>query len=92
MSRPEAAGILNLGEGQDVSIRELAEMIRDVVGFQGQLRFDASRPDGMPRKCLDSTDLFSLGWRSGTSLAEGLAATYRWRLQQLELKDKAVHV
>lgn len=68
---------INLGGGADVSIRELAEMIRDVVGFEGELHFDAARPDGMPFKALNSEPLQSLGWEVRTSLAKGLQATYQ---------------
>ncbi len=69
---------INLGSGQDFSIRELADMIRQVVGFEGELKFDESRPDGMPFKSLDSTPLAQMGWRPKTSLREGLETTYRW--------------
>ncbi len=69
---------INVGTGADVSIRELAELIRDVVGFQGSLRFDPSRPDGTPRKLLDVSLLQSTGWRPRIGLREGLEATYRW--------------
>lgn len=68
---------VNLGAGRDVSIRELAQMIREIVGFTGQLKFDPSRPDGMPRKCLDGTVLSRLGWKPTTSLRDALAATYQ---------------
>jgi GDP-L-fucose synthase len=67
---------INLGTGQDLSIRELAEMIREVVGYDGRLEFDASKPDGMPRKALDGRRLAALGWTPRTSLREGLARTY----------------
>jgi GDP-L-fucose synthase len=69
---------LNVGVGDDISIRELAELICDVVGFEGDLSFDTSMPDGTPRKLLDVTRLRQLGWRPRISLAEGLAATYEW--------------
>ncbi|SMF96403.1 GDP-L-fucose synthase [Methylomagnum ishizawai] len=74
-------GIVNVGTGEDVSIRELADMIRAEVGFAGELRFDATKPDGTPRKLLDVSRLSALGWRAGTSLAEGIGKTYRWYLQ-----------
>jgi GDP-L-fucose synthase len=69
---------INLGGGADTSIKELAELIREVVGYAGELRFDATRPQGMPRKSLDAGPLKSLGWSPSTSLREGLTATYRW--------------
>jgi len=69
---------INVGTGKETSIRNLAETIARVVGYQGELVFDASRPDGAPRKLLDSSRLAALGWRARTDLAEGLARMYRW--------------
>ncbi len=71
---------INVGTGEDLSIRALAEMIGDIVGFEGKLVFDTSRPDGTMRKLLDVSRLDSLGWRASTSLEEGLRETYRWYL------------
>ena len=71
---------LNLGTGSATSIAELAESIRDVVGYRGELRFDRSRPDGMPFKGLDSTPLSQLGWRARWDLRRGLERTYEWFL------------
>ena len=71
---------INVGTGVDVTIRELAETIRDVVGFEGELVFDTTKPDGTPRKLLDVAKLRGLGWQSKTSLKEGLASTYDWFL------------
>jgi GDP-L-fucose synthase len=82
MREYEGGGPINLGVGEDVSIAELAAMIREIVGYDGRLVFDTTRPDGMPRKLLDSSELGSLGWRAKTSVREGLAATYRWFLEQ----------
>lgn len=70
--------IINVGVGQDVTILELAEIIRHIVGFQGGIRLDASKPDGTPRKLLDVTRLHGLGWTAKTSLQEGIRATYAW--------------
>jgi GDP-L-fucose synthase len=72
------AGHVNIGTGEDVTIRELAEMVRDVVYENASLDFDASKPDGSPRKLLDIAKLHRLGWRHRISLREGLAATYEW--------------
>jgi len=72
---------INIGTGLEHSIRELAEMICDVVGFTGELAFDNSKPDGAPRKLLDVTRLQSLGWQSSIELYKGLSATYDWFLQ-----------
>lgn len=71
---------INIGTGADLRIRELAEKVRDVVGFSGEMRFDRSRPDGAPRKRLDVSRLASLGWKARIGLDEGLAQTYEWML------------
>ena len=71
---------INLGSGSDVSIREIAELIKEVVGFSGELRFNPKRPDGMPLKSLDSRELFALGWQPKISLRLGLEKTYQWYL------------
>lgn len=73
-----AAEPINIGVGVDVSIRELAELTAQVVGYRGRLTFDASKPDGAPRRLLDSTRLAALGWGASTQLADGLAQMYRW--------------
>jgi GDP-L-fucose synthase len=73
--------IINVGVGEDITIRELAEMIASTVGFSGELRFDTSKPDGTPRKLLDVGRLFAFGWRPQISLAEGLRQTYAWYLE-----------
>jgi GDP-L-fucose synthase len=75
---------VNLGTGEDVTIRELAETVRDVVGFSGNLSFDPSKPDGTPRKLQDMSRMHSLGWRHKVSLADGLRKTYRWYLENVE--------
>jgi GDP-L-fucose synthase len=69
--------LINIGRGEDMTIRELAETVMDVVGFQGTIRFDASKPDGTPRKLLDTTRLNRLGWCPGVSLRDGLATSYQ---------------
>lgn len=68
--------LVNIGTGTDVTIRELAESVMDVVGFKGRIVFDSSKPDGTPRKLLDVSRLASLGWRAKTSLQDGLRLTY----------------
>jgi len=73
--------IVNVGCGEDVSIRELAELVSEVVGFKGELAFDTSKPDGTPRKLLDISRIKSLGWAPKVSLQEGIARTYRWYLE-----------
>jgi GDP-L-fucose synthase len=80
MESYDGESIVNVGSGEEVSIRELAELIRDVTGYAGALRFDHSKPDGTPRKLLDLTFLHSLGWRASIPLAEGVRQTYQWYL------------
>jgi GDP-L-fucose synthase len=75
--------IVNLGPGSDVPIVDLVDLISKVVGYKGGVQFDASRPDGVPRKMVDTTFAASLGWRARTPLREGLAATYRWYLDNI---------
>ncbi|CAJ0855917.1 GDP-L-fucose synthase [freshwater sediment metagenome] len=74
---------INCGAGYDISIREIAETIGRVVGFKGSLEFDATKPDGTPRKIMDSSRIRALGWNSEISLEVGLASTYRWYLEHV---------
>ena len=69
---------VNVGSGQELSIRDVAQAVVDVVGFKGELVFDASKPDGSPRKLLDTTRLGSMGWRAKTQIRDGLTQTYAW--------------
>jgi len=71
-------GTYNIGTGTDVTIRELAETIKGVVGFEGQLDWDRSKPDGTPRKLLDVSRMAALGWRARIGLDEGIRSTYQW--------------
>ena len=75
---------INVGTGEDCSIRELAETIAKVTGFQGRLVWDSSKPDGAPRKLLDVSRLAALGWRAGIGLEAGLGEAYRWYLANLD--------
>ena len=70
--------VINIGIGKDISIRELAELIKEQVGYQGTLVFDGSKPDGAPRKLVDVSKLDALGWRAQITLKEGLETVYRW--------------
>ena len=70
--------IINVGVGKDLTIGELAALIRDIVGFKGRLDFDVTRPDGTPRKLLDITRLRNMGWQARVSLADGIRDTYAW--------------
>ena len=69
---------MNIGTGEDVSIKELAETIMKIVGFEGSLIFDASKPDGAPRKLLDVSKINNLGWKHQTSLENGIQKTLNW--------------
>jgi GDP-L-fucose synthase len=80
MERYEEPGPINVGFGDDVAIAELAELVRDVVHPTAAIDFDTSKPDGTPRKLLDSSRLQQLGWRPSIPLAEGVASTYEWYL------------
>ena len=83
LERYDAPEPINVGVGADLSIRELAELVAEIVGFDGALEFDASKPDGTPRKLLDVGKLHSLGWRAEIDLRDGLEQTYAWYGQQL---------
>ena len=74
----EGESIVNIGWGEDVTIRELAELVMATSGYQGRLEFDASKPDGTPRKLLDTTRLTALGWRPKIALKAGIVSTYAW--------------
>ena len=84
MDNYDSAEPINCGAGCDISIRELAELIGKITGFGGALIFDNSKPDGTPRKLMDSRRLTALGWRPQTSLEEGIRKIYRWYVQTLK--------
>ena len=73
---------LNVGSGVGITIRETSELVKEVVGFQGKITFDLTRPDGAPKKLLDSTKMLSYGWKARTSIREGIERTYDWYLEQ----------
>jgi GDP-L-fucose synthase len=75
--------IVNIGWGEDVTIRELADLVMSAVGYRGHLDFDSSKPDGTPRKLLDTSRLTGLGWRPRVSLKEGIVSTYAWFVEHL---------
>ena len=75
--------LLNVGSGEEISIKSLAELISEIVGFNGNLIFDSSMPDGNPRKLLDSTLINNLGWSAKTSLEKGLKLTYDWYVKNI---------
>jgi GDP-L-fucose synthase len=81
MERYDEAGHINVGTGEDLSIRELAEIVRSVVYPEAEIVFDTTKPDGMPRKLLDVSRLHALGWRHRIDLRDGVESTYGWFLQ-----------
>ncbi|MEW5766351.1 MAG: GDP-L-fucose synthase [bacterium] len=78
MNEYNSCEIINVGSGEDISIAELANLIKQVVGFEGSIVYDQTKPDGMPKKLLDVSKIRSLGWKAKTSLEEGTKATYDW--------------
>ena len=78
MQTYDSPDIINVGTGTDVTIAELATLVKDVVGYRGRLVFDSTKPDGMPRKVLDVSRIHALGWRAKVALADGVRETYRW--------------
>jgi GDP-L-fucose synthase len=80
---------INLGGGADLSIAEAAHLVADTVGYRGRLRFDVTKPDGMPLKVLDAGPLWALGWRPSVDFRTGLAETYEWFLRHAVMEDTA---
>ena len=83
MRRHSGAEHVNIGTGTDITIAELARMIAGVVGYDGELAFDRSKPDGLPRKLLNCSRLLGMGWHATTELEDGLAATYAWYRERM---------
>src|SRR5947208_1898692 len=81
LEKYDSPDIINVGCGEDISIRELAELICGIVGFQGELAWDSTKPDGTLRKLLDVSKIHALGWRHKIGLREGIARTYEWFLE-----------
>jgi GDP-L-fucose synthase len=82
MENYDDPALINVGSGTEVTIAELARLVAETVGFEGDLRFDPDKPDGTPRKLMDSSRLFALGWQPRITLTEGLAGTYAWACEQ----------
>lgn len=80
MDTYSSAEIINVGSGQEVTIADLAALVKELVGFKGGLRYNTAMPDGTPRKLLDVSTLSALGWQSKITLRDGMAATYKWFL------------
>ncbi|WP_431857424.1 GDP-L-fucose synthase family protein [Azospirillum sp.] len=74
---------INVGTGEEISIRDLARTLADIIGYTGEFRFDSTKPDGTPRKLMDVSRMTELGWRAPTSLREGFARTYSWYVENL---------
>jgi GDP-L-fucose synthase len=83
MDRYDSPEIINVGCGEDVTITELAALVREIVGFEGAVELDRSKPDGTPRKLMDVGKINGLGWKAKISLADGLESTYRWFLANI---------
>jgi GDP-L-fucose synthase len=83
MDNYDSPEIVNVGVGEDITIRALAELIREIVGFQGELIFDTSKPDGTPRKLLDVSRLSETGWSASIKLRDGIESTYQWYLDNV---------
>lgn len=83
MNHYDGEHIVNIGVGEDLSIAELADLVKRVVEYEGEIVYDASKPDGTPRKLVDVSRINGLGWRAGISLEEGIRSTYQWYLEHL---------
>ena len=83
-SRLTPNGFINIGTGEDIKIKELAELIKEIVGFKGEIEWDTAKPDGTPRKLLDVSRLTKLGWQPKVSLEEGIKNTYQWFCRNYE--------
>jgi GDP-L-fucose synthase len=86
MNNYEGNEIVNVGVGEDISIKELAEKIKNIVGYQGEIKFDTTKPDGTPRKLVDVSKINALGWKASISLDEGLQKAYQWFLDNVAVK------
>jgi GDP-L-fucose synthase len=79
----EIGELVNIGTGKDITIKDLALMIRDIIGFRGEVVWDSTKPDGTPKKLLDISRIKNLGWEPKTSLEEGIRKTYTWYLNSV---------
>ena len=89
MREYDSPDIVNVGAGEDISIRELGELVKRITGFEGEIRFDPSKPDGTPRKLLDAGRLNGLGWKAQIPLEQGVRETYDWYLQNVAERSPA---
>ena len=88
MDHYENAELINVGSGEDVSIKDLAKMVAGVVGYDGNIEWDTSRPNGTPKRPLDYSKISSLGWKPKTTLGEGLQKTYEWFCQHIDIQTR----
>ncbi len=88
MERYDGRTFVNVGSGEEITIKEVAETIKEVVGFKGALKFDATKPDGTPRKLMDSTRLHEMGWKHATSLHAGLTKAYGFFLEEMKQQTR----
>ncbi len=87
MQNYDDESIVNIGAGKDITISELAELIKEIVGYEGEIVYDASKPDGTPKKLTDNSKLTGLGWQAKTSLEEGIKLTYQWFVKNYACKS-----
>lgn len=92
MQRYDSSELINLGTGRDISIRELAEMIRELTGYSGEIVWDHTKPDGTPQKLLDISKITALGWKPQYSLKEGIRQTFQWYQEDNKLLERRRHV
>jgi GDP-L-fucose synthase len=85
MNNYNSPEIINIGTGEDLSILELANIVKKIVGYEGSIAWDSSKPDGMLRKLLDVSKIKSLGWSPSLGLEEGIQKTYRWYEENIKL-------
>jgi len=83
LQKYDSAETINIGWGDDLPIKDLAETVADVIGFEGSIEWDTSKPDGMPRKLLDTSRINALGWYPSITLRDGVASTYQWYLENV---------
>lgn len=88
MEKYDSSEIINVGTGEDDTIKELAELVKKITGFKGKIMWDKTKPDGMPRKLLDVSRLHALGWKHKISLEKGISETYEWYKQSVKLKAR----
>jgi GDP-L-fucose synthase len=86
----ESDEIINVGTGEDITIAELADLIRSAAGFKGEIIYDTTKPDGTPRKLLDVSKINTLGWKSKIGLREGILSTYRWYVESIAKTSPAI--